>query len=211
MIYKYNTRNIVCFQNKSRASYSKIRYGELLDKVSELAEQEDKKIWNYYEIDGNICKIYYWDQKNNKVVIILIDADDKDKVVYNYYWQLNCNGYPQSRTNGSKTYLHNLITNNKSNKVVDHLNHNILDNRKENLRICETISDNAVNRIYNPRNTSGHMGVWFDKKRRTQPWRGRVVYKYKEYQKYFDTYDEACKWVDDIRSKFINNQKTFND
>lgn len=44
MIYKYNTRNIVCFQNKSRASYSKIRYGELLDKVSELAEQEDKKI-----------------------------------------------------------------------------------------------------------------------------------------------------------------------
>ena len=59
MIYKYNTRNIVCFQNKSRASYSKIRYGVLLDKISELAEKEDKKVWNYYEIDEDICKIYY--------------------------------------------------------------------------------------------------------------------------------------------------------
>lgn len=211
MIYKYNTRNIVCFQDKSRASYSKIRYGVLLDKISELAEKEDKKVWNYYEIDEDICKIYYWNQKDNKIIIILIDSDDKDKVVYNYYWQLNCNGYPQSRTNGSKIYLHNLITNNNSSKIVDHLNHNILDNRKENLKICETDSDNAINKISNSRNTSGHVGVWFDEKRKTRPWRGRINYKYKEYQKYFDTYEDACKWVNEMRLGFINSQKTFND
>lgn len=64
------------------------------------------------------------------------------------------------------------ITNNKSgtvrmarllmkapkNKIVDHINHNTLDNRKENLRVCTNIQ-NARNRKKDKRNTSGFKGV----------------------------------------------------
>ena len=44
MIYKYTDRYIVEFKNKTRASYSKKRYGDLLELVCSLSEKEDKKI-----------------------------------------------------------------------------------------------------------------------------------------------------------------------
>lgn len=47
--------------------------------------------------------------------------------------------------------------------VVDHLNNNTLDNRKINLKIC-TQSENSLNRLYSKRNSSGCVGVKFDKR-----------------------------------------------
>lgn len=206
MIYKYEDRYIVVFQDNTRASYSKKRYGELLEKVTQQAEKENKKVWNYYEEDDDQIMIYYWDQKNQLVKPILIDKDNKE-FVYNYYWQLNCNGYAQSRTNGQKVFLHHLVMNTRD--VVGHLNHNPLDNRRINLRLCNTNSDNAINQKISCRNTSGHVGVLFDKK--ANRWRGRFQYKYKEYQRYFNTYEEACEWVDTYKTYIIEYQKTFND
>lgn len=43
-IYKYADRYVVEFDNKSRASYSRKRYGPLLDKIAELSLSENKKI-----------------------------------------------------------------------------------------------------------------------------------------------------------------------
>lgn len=59
--------------------------------------------------------------------------------------------------------LHRVIMNCPKDKVVDHINHNTLDNRKENLRIC-TQQQN----VYNSRNIrdklySKHKGVSFNK------------------------------------------------
>jgi hypothetical protein len=53
--------------------------------------------------------------------------------------------------------------------VVDHINHNPLDNRKENLRICEQ-KQNTYNRRIGSNNTSGFLGVTKYKDR----WRARV-------------------------------------
>ena len=77
----------------------------------------------------------------------------------NYYWQLNCNGYPQTRTNGQKIFLHRLIMN--TDELIDHKDHNPLNNCKSNLKICETVSDNNINQKLSTKNTSGITGVSF--------------------------------------------------
>lgn len=46
--------------------------------------------------------------------------------------------------NSDRKYLHRLIIGAEKGQVVDHINHNTLDNRKYNLRIC-TQSENKLN------------------------------------------------------------------
>jgi len=88
-----------------------------------------------------------------------------------YAWFLNRNSIhlelyyfsshtPRKKGKQKTIYLHRTIMDCIPNdgKVVDHINGNTLDNRKENLRIC-TQADNCVNRRKNRNNTSGFKGV----------------------------------------------------
>lgn len=76
----------------------------------------------------------------------LIDKEDID-IIKPYYWHLridkrhpNCTPYVESikfiNKKRIRIHLHRLIMECPQNMVVDHINHNGLDNRKENLRIC---------------------------------------------------------------------------
>lgn len=60
---------------------------------------------------------------------------------------------------------------------IDHINHDRHDNRIINLRSV-TRGDNCRNRGYSPRNTSGHIGVVFDKARGC--WTSRLFYDGKQ-------------------------------
>ena len=55
--------------------------------------------------------------------------------------------------------------------VVDHINMNPLDNRKCNLRIC-TMQQNNFNKKEQTNNTSGRVGVTWDKQ--TNKWRAQI-------------------------------------
>jgi hypothetical protein len=55
--------------------------------------------------------------------------------------------------------------------VIDHINHNGLDNRKVNLRVC-TNTENLMNRRPNKNTTSKYVGVSFCKK--GQKWLARI-------------------------------------
>ena len=63
----------------------------------------------------------------------------------------------------STLLLHRLIMNCPKDKIVDHINHNTLDNRKINLRIC-TRAENSYNQLKpTTKKTSIYKGVFWNK------------------------------------------------
>lgn len=98
-------------------------------------------------------------------VDFIFDLDDYSKIK-NYNWRIHPNGYVSgSEWDGiAKTILlHRLIMNVPKGYVVDHINHDKLDNRKSNLRICTYQENNRNKRKLNS-NTSGVVGVTYNKK-----------------------------------------------
>lgn len=114
---------------------------------------------NIYEFYDNYG-IVYDEQKLNYWIF---DLNDYDKLK-NIYWSSGRNGYATGSLNGTTVqmarYIMNIDVSDK--RYVDHLNHNINDNRKTNLRIC-TPSQNNMNRSFSSNNKSGVIGVCWDK------------------------------------------------
>ena len=96
--------------------------------------------------------------------------------------------------NGKQKFIrmHRYIMNAPKGKVVDHINHNTLDNRKKNLRIA-SIGQNLRNQQkIKKKASSKYKGVSWDKKSRK--WSVRIVYKNKQiYLGAFHSEIEAAK------------------
>jgi hypothetical protein len=96
----------------------------------------------------------------NTGVEFKIDKEDFDKVK-RYSWVADKNGYLMAQVGRKgQIRLHRLILNVGESQIIDHINHDVTDNRKANLRICTT-SQNAMNKKLPSNNTSGHKGVYF--------------------------------------------------
>jgi len=102
---------------------------------------------------------------------VLLDDDDYDRVVAEGKWSIiKCHmrrhevfyvrgRKPRDENGKQKTIsLHRFIMDAPKGKVVDHINGDGRDNRKENLRIC-TQAENRRNCNTPPRATSGYRGV----------------------------------------------------
>lgn len=81
-------------------------------------------------------------------------VDDEDlKLISGWTWRINKSGYVRRKTttitNGRTitiiSVLHRFLCGAQRNQLVDHINGNVLDNRRENLRLA-TNSQNAMNR-----------------------------------------------------------------
>lgn len=192
MIYRYEERNMVQFTDVLGLHIPKKRYGPLLEKISSLSEQLDKKVWNYFEENGENVYIFYWYQKNQTIEHTIIDKEYKD-IVFSNYWQLNQNGYFYSRTNNCRVYLHQRVLNYYSReKVIDHIDRNPKNNKRDNLRIVSA-SQNNLN--------ANRKNIYFDEK--TKKWRGRIQFEGKEYTEYFFFKKDAKSFVKSLKNKFL--------
>lgn len=112
-------------------------------------------------------------------IVALIDSADIP-LVEGRRWSTNrkdrnCYVYHQSYDGGIKTteYLHRTIANPSPDEVVDHINHNGLDNRRKNLRVCSH-AENVWNSNPNRQNTSSKfVGVSWHKARNN--WRAVIT------------------------------------
>ena len=122
-----------------------------------------------------------------------VDNEDFDKLkVIN--WYITHYGYAK---NDNHSYIHRLILNCPDDKYVDHINHDKLDNRKSNLRIC-TRRENNINRkpLSILTKTSLYKGVCWDKSR--NKWRANVGYNGKKiHLGRFENELESAKAYDD--------------
>lgn len=86
-------------------------------------------------------------------------------------------------------------------RCVDHINHNIKDNRKSNLRII-TVSQNAINKKIVSNNTSGVTGVCWNKK--DSYWQAYITLDYKtKHLGCFQNKEDAIKARKDAEEKYF--------
>lgn len=101
---------------------------------------------------------------------VLIDESDKP-LVLSYSWHIGPGRYLRTRVRGlpydkDKRFLHQLLLNPPKGLVVDHINGNIYDNRRCNLRVC-TRQENFWNR-HKILSSTGYKGVRLEKSKRFQ-------------------------------------------
>lgn len=141
--------------------------------------------------------------KNGIGKFTLIDVDDYEKLK-GFRWFID-KGYVvrikhYTKDTGLRTtktiYLHREIMSPKDGLVVDHKNHDKLDNRKKNLRIC-TASENQLN------NTA--KGYCWDNS--SNRWRVTVKEDGKYRCRYFESEEDAKKAVKMIRSGNIPKKR----
>lgn len=132
--------------------------------------------------------------KRKEEVFEIIVSDEDFDIVSKYHWGINSNGYALRWFNvfPRQQYLHHLIIGKpKSGFVVDHINRNRLDNRRENLRIV-THNDNLQNRGADKRSVSGIKGI--SKCSKTGKWFAEFMANGKRYRLgRFKTIEEASK------------------
>ena len=137
-------------KNNSLLWKCKCECGRLVFKTSN--QLYNNKVYNLgcdvciHNVEFKLKNNYYECYIKNTSIIFLIDVDDFDKVA-GHNWCQSDNGYIKTSKNNKLIYLHRIIMDVFDKKqLVDHINHNILDNRKSNLRIV-THSQNSMNCI----------------------------------------------------------------
>lgn len=112
----------------------------------------------------------------------IVDSEDYEELS-KYNWWCNSDGYAIRIEYKSGEYYRQIFMHKEIHKVpegfqVDHINRNVLDNRKSNLRTA-TPSQNQANREVQKSNTSGYKGVSYDKK--AGKWRSSITKDGKQY------------------------------
>ena len=146
--------------------------------------------------------------KNNEIKgKAIIDLDDVDKCS-KFKCGMYSNGYFYLNVNKTKRYrLHRFLMNifsHGKDVIIDHIDRNPANNRKSNLKICDSVeNNNNVSYIYNNRKCN-YRNVKYDKAKRK--YYSSFYYRNKRYFcGYHDSEEEAYKSYINKRNAVINN------
>ena len=145
------------------------------------------KKYNDYEIQEDYVIMY-----TNKNQMFLVDLDDFKKV-RDICWHIDCEGYVAGTLNKKKVRLHCYLFGFPSGMTVDHIGGKLTryDCRRSNLRVA-TYTQNNINKPITKRNSSGVVGVVWNK--RTSKWRARIYTNKKAiYLGEFENKNDAIK------------------
>lgn len=152
--------------------------------------------FNNYRIVDNVCYIDI--AHKGKQYITKVDAEDLPRIKKEFGRMFAkpriTDNYVINRK-GMK--LHRLITNCPKGLVVDHINHDTLDNRKCNLRIVEQIINANNKRRTNKINIKG---VYANH----NIWTAELMYNRVRYRKHFSKIEDAIRYRKYLESKFLN-------
>jgi hypothetical protein len=115
-------------------------------------------------------ELIFRNRQKEEIARGLVSEEDYDNVKQ-YTWYMSC-GYVNGNVNGKITSLHHFIMGKPENGlIVDHMNQNRLDNRRENLRFA-TLKLNAHNRkkIVTEDTVSQYKGIRYKKNRQSYSW-----------------------------------------
>jgi hypothetical protein len=137
-----------------------------------------------------------------------IDYDDFINHVMGYSFGMNNNGYvvySSTKDGLNSKLLHRVIMNCPDDMVIDHIDHNKLNNMKSNLRIC-TKHQNEMNRGKQKNNKSGVIGVCWHK--RIEKWEARIALNNKLiHLGLFDDLEEASRARKEAEIKYFGEYR----
>jgi hypothetical protein len=144
----------------------------------------------------------------------LVDDDDFEWL-NQWKWRLDLkSGYVVRNIRVEKKipriYMHRLILNPPKGLYTDHINHNKLDNRRDNLRVCTT-SQNGANRLKQTKKSlSRFKGVTWHK--RDSVWQSTIKHKGKNiFIGYFNDEITAAKKYNVVAKKIFGEYAYLND
>lgn len=144
-------------------------------------------------------KRIYLSGENGKGKCTIIDSEDLE-LLSKYSWNFGYHGYAVTTINKKFYNLHQLLFKIPKGKMIDHINHNKLDNRKSNLRIC-TNAQNQWNQKKKLNKISKYKGVTFAKAR--NKWQVSFIhYKKIIWGGRFDSEKKAAQRYNELVGKF---------
>lgn len=132
--------------------------------------------------------------------------DQENTCLLKLRWYFSASGYAMRFEDGKSVYMHRVVFGDAP-EDVDHINGNVLDNRRENLRAA-TRSQKMGNMKKPASNTSGFKGVSWAKHANKFRARIRILGKPYKHLGYFATAEEAhkayCTAADRVHGEFAH-------
>lgn len=157
---------------------------------------------NFYNIINDITELTIKSKTYGDIVFI-IDTDKVERIK-KYHWTLRKlynNYYAYANFwKGKSIALHRYIMECPEKLVIDHIDRNTLNNRKNNLRICNQLV-NVKNR---PTNKVGHRGIVLNS---AGNYRVRLQINKIKFNKTFDNLESAIKYRNELEEKYHKKEE----
>lgn len=157
-----------------------------------------KRLKKYNKYDLSNSYGIGWTTNTNRE--FYFDLEDYNKIK-DYCWCESDQGYAIANRMDSHDKkhirMHRLVTDDKYG-IVDHINNNRMDNRKENLREA-TKQTNNINRSANKNNKLGIKGIFWNK--RSNKFMAKIQKEHKIYSKQSSDLDALIEWRKGMENK----------